>query len=257
MANRIHPTAVVSSRAQLGSGNDIGPFAVIEDDVIIGSDNVICPHAVIKSGTRLGNGNSVHEHAALGGMPQDLKFKPQPTVLVIGDGNMLREYVTIHRASSAEGNTRLGDNNLLMTCSHVGHDCQVGNNVVIASSTALAGHVHIENRAFVSGGVMIHQFTQVGRYAMIGGNSKITQDVLPYFITDGVPGVVRGLNLVGLKRAGFETEDVKALKAAFRTLFREGLPLAEALSRLRVSDNAHVGHLAEFIGRSRRGFHRA
>jgi UDP-N-acetylglucosamine acyltransferase len=170
---------------------------------------------------------------------------------------MLREYVTIHRASSAGASTRLGSNNLLMTCSHVGHDCQVGDNVVIASSTALAGHVHIEDRVFVSGGVMIHQFTQVGRYAMIGGNSKITQDVLPFFITDGVPGVVRGLNLVGLRRAGFESEDVKALKGAFRVLFRESLSLAEALERLRASDNAHVGHLAEFIGRSRRGFHRA
>ncbi len=257
MANRIHSTAVVASGAQLGSGNDIGPFAVIEDDVVMGDDNVIYPHAVIKSGTRLGNGNSVHDHAALGGPPQDLKFKPQPTVLLIGDGNMLREYVTIHRAGSAETTTRLGNNNLLMTCSHVGHDCQVGDNVVIASSTALAGHVHIEDRAFVSGGVMIHQFTQVGCYAMIGGNSKITQDVLPYFITDGVPGVVRGLNLVGLKRAGFASEDVQALKGAFRALFRGGLPLAQALERLQTSDNAHVAHLAEFIGRSQRGFHRA
>ncbi|KPK37913.1 MAG: hypothetical protein AMJ69_09930 [Gammaproteobacteria bacterium SG8_47] len=233
MTNTIHPTAVVSGKAQLGVGNEIGPFAVIEDDVVIGDNNLICSHAVIKSGTRMGSGNSVHDHAAIGGVPQDLKFKPQPTTLEIGDGNMLREY-----------------------CSHVGHDCQLGDNIVVASSTALAGHVHIEDRAFVSGGVMIHQFTQVGCYAMIGGNSKITQDVLPFFITDGVPGVVRGLNLVGLKRAGFDSEDVKALKAAFRALFREQLSLAQALERLRASDNRHVGHLVEFISRSKRSFHR-
>ena len=256
MTNTIHPTAVVSGEAQLGVGNEIGPFAVIEDDVVIGDNNLICSHAVIKSGTRMGSGNSVHDHAAIGGVPQDLKFKPQPTTLEIGDGNMLREYVTIHRAGGAGTTTRLGNNNLLMTCSHVGHDCQLGDNIVVASSTALAGHVHIEDRAFVSGGVMIHQFTQVGCYAMIGGNSKITQDVLPFFITDGVPGVVRGLNLVGLKRAGFDSEDVKALKAAFRALFREQLSLAQALERLRASDNRHVGHLVEFISRSKRSFHR-
>jgi len=257
MTNNIHPTAFISPTAKLGTDNEIGPFVVIEDDVELGNHNVIRSGAVLRSGTRVGNGNRLHEYAVLGGEPQDLGFDPAtPSHVVLGDNNVIRESSTIHRASRAGQATRLGNSNYLMTLVHVGHDCQLGNNVIIAPSTGLGGHVQVDDRAFISGGVMIHQFARVGRLAMIGGNSKITQDVLPYMITDGVPGRVRGLNLVGLKRAGFKTGDLRVLKKAYQTLFRSGAGLEETIEQLRGSGEELAVSLADFITDSRRGFHR-
>lgn len=254
--NEIHSTAIVSAKAELGKANTIGPFVIIEDGVKLGDNNHIAAHAVVKRHTRMGSNNAIAEHVVLAGLPQDLGFADKPTYVELGDGNTLREGVTINRATKDNGTTRLGDNNYLMALAHIGHDCQLGNHIVIAPSSGIGGHVHIADRAFISGGVMVHQFGRIGAYAMLGGNSKITQDCLPFMITDGVPASVHGLNIVGLKRAGFKLEAIKALKEAYRTLFRSPLSLEEKLARLKQTDNEYVADLARFITESRRGFHR-
>ncbi len=254
--NEIHPTAVVSDKATLGKGNTIGPYAVIEDNVQMGDNNHIAAHVVLKKYTRLGNDNTLAEHVVLAGLPQDLGFADKPTYVELGNGNTLREGVTINRATKDNGATRLGNDNYLMALVHVGHDCQLGNNIIIAPSSGIGGHVQIADRAFISGGVMVHQFGRIGSYAMLGGNSKITQDCLPFMMTDGVPASVHGLNIVGLKRAGFKMDDIKALKEAYRILFRTSQSLEEKLAQIKAIDNEHVGTLAEFISASKRGFHR-
>ena len=258
MSNRIHPTAIVAEGARLGTGNEIGPYVIIEGDVVLGDGNHLASHCVIKRGCRMGNNNRVAEHAVIGGDPQDLGFDPAtPSRVEIGDDNVLREYVTVHRGSKAEGVTRLGNGNYLMVEAHVAHDCRLADNIVIAPATGIGGHVHIDSRAFISGGVMVHQFVHIGRLAMIGGNTKLTQDALPYMITDGVPGRVRGLNSVGLRRAGFGREDMRALKQAYRILFDGRAELDDMLARLRALDSEHCRALADFIAASQRGFHRA
>jgi len=258
VANQIHSTAVVSERAQLGDGNCIGPFVVIEDDVVFGDNNRIDTHSVIKNGSRIGNNNTIHEHVVFGGVPQDISFKGADTYAELGNNNVLREFVTVNRATTKEsGWTRIGNNNYLMAVSHVAHDCQLGNYIVMANDAVLAGHVHIGDRAFISGGVKVHQFTKIGGYAMIGGNSKITQDCLPYMITDGVPGKVRGLNIVGLKRAGFTMQDMRELKQIYHTLFDSHRDLDVIIEELNQLHSVHAKHLLEFIKASKRNFHRA
>ena len=257
MSNEIHATAVVAPGARLGKGNRIGPFAVIEDDVELGDDNKIHAHAVLKRGCRLGDANAVHEHAVIGGLPQDIGFTERPSFVVLGDRNVLREGVTVHRATREEGSTRLGSDNFLMVNVHLGHDCQFGDHVIVATGSGFGGHVTVADRAVISGGVMVHQHARIGRFAMIGGNTKLTQDALPFMITDGVPGEVRGLNAVGLKRGGFSVSDLRALKQAYRTLFRASGSLEAHLSELAGDAHPLVSELAEFIAGSKRGFHRA
>jgi UDP-N-acetylglucosamine acyltransferase len=257
VSNQIHATAIVSDKAELGSSNAIGPFVVIEDNVVLGDNNRVDAHSVIKQGSRIGNENSIHEHVVFGGNPQDFSFKDADTYVQMGNGNVLREYVTVNRATTKEtGWTRIGNDNYFMAVSHVAHDCQLGNNIVMANDAVLAGHVHIGDRAFISGGVKIHQFTRIGAYAMIGGNSKITQDCLPYMITDGVPGKVRGLNAVGLKRAGFTLQDIRELKQAYRTLFDSHRDMDVVLDELEQQDSSLAKNLADFIRASKRNFHR-
>lgn len=258
VSNQIHPTAVISPQAELGTGNRIGPFVVIEDDVVLGNDNRIDAHSVIKDGARIGDANRFHEHVVYAGIPQDLGFKDAATYARLGSHNVLREFVTVHRATTKEnGVTAIGDHNYFMATAHIAHDCQLGNHVIMANDAVLAGHVHIEDRVFVSGGVKIHQWAHIGEYAMIGGNSKITQDCLPYMITDGHPGRVRGLNLVGLKRAGFKLDELRALKHAFRVLLGARGSLEEQLVELEGMDSPRVQHLLKFIRASKRGFHRS
>ncbi|MDT4896060.1 MAG: UDP-N-acetylglucosamine acyltransferase [Acidobacteriota bacterium] len=253
----IHPTAVVSPRAQIGAGVSIQPYAVIEDDVVIGAGCEIAAHVVVKQFTTLGQRNRIYEHAVLGGEPQDVKFKGEASELVIGDDNSVREYVTLHRASGEGEATRIGSRNFLMIGVHVAHNCVVGDDNIFANEVALAGHITIEDHVFLSNNVGAHQFVRFGRYAMVGGKSKIVQDVLPFFITDGNPPRVRGLNTVGLRRAGFSAEERRALKDAYRILFRSHLALADALSELARVTDENVQHLVNFIRDSRRGFSRA
>ena len=257
MSNTIHPTAIVSNQAQLGDNNIIGPQVVVEANVQIGDGNTLMTGALLKEGVNIGDDNSIHEYAVIGGLPQDLGFDPTTASYVtIGNGNTLREYVTVHRASKQDAFTRLGDENYLMTHVHLGHDCELANRVIIAPGTGLGGFVHVAERAFISGGVMVHQFVKIGTLAMIGGNSKITQDVLPYMITDGVPGIVRGLNLVGLRRAGCSRTDIQALKQAYQIIHRSAQPQQIILEQLRELADPFALHLAEFIADSGRSFHR-
>ncbi len=249
----IHPTAVVSPHAELAAGVRVGPYAMIEADVTLGADCEIGAHAVVKRYTNLGARNRVFEHATLGGEPQDVKFKGERSRLLIGDDNLIRESATIHRASGEGEATRVGSRNFLMIGVHIAHNCEVGDDNIFANGAALAGHVMVEDHVFLSSNVGAHQFVRFGRYAMVGGKSKIVQDVLPFFITDGNPARVRGLNSVGLRRAGFSAASRLALKRAYQLLFRGALPLAAALATLEQTNDEHVRHLIAFIRDSRRG----
>lgn len=235
----------------------IHPTAIIEDDVEIGPDCEIGAYAVIKRFTRLGARNRIYEHAVLSGEPQDVKFKNEQSLLEIGDDNLIREFCTLHRANGAGETTRIGSRNLFMVGVHVAHNCTIGDDNVFANDVALAGHITIEDHVFLSNNVGAHQFVRMGRYAMVGGKSKIVQDVLPFFITDGNPPRVRGLNSVGLTRGGFSEEAKRALKNAYRTLFKSAVPLADVLNELEQVDDENVAHLVNFIRGSKRGFIRA
>ncbi len=256
MSNEIHPLASVAKGARLGKGNVIGPFAVIEEDVVLGDNNRLHGHAMLRNGTRLGEGNVVHPFAVLGGEPQDLGFKGFDSQVVVGDRNTFRESVTVHRSTQQDGITRIGNDCFLMANVHIGHDCILADHVVVAPSSGLGGFVEVEERAFISGGVMVHQFCHIGRNAMIGGNAKVIKDALPFYITDGTPARVRGVNLIGLRRSGFSADEIRDIRRAYRILLRSGLSLREALACLRENESPWVAHLCEFISRSRRSFHR-
>lgn len=250
----LHPTALIGPGARLGAGVSVGPYAVIEDDVVIGDGTEVRAHAVVKRYTTLGSGNTLHEGAILGGEPQDVSFVEARTELRIGDGNRIREGVTLHRGSKPGSATVIGSECFLMACVHVAHDDQIGDLVILANNVVLAGHVSVGERAFLSGGVVVHQFCRIGRLAMIGGNSKVVQDCLPFVISDGVPARARGLNVVGLRRAGIGAAQVRTLKEAYRLLTRAGLPLATALDRIAALQDPLAGELVAFARSSRRSF---
>ncbi|HEY4422894.1 MAG TPA: acyl-ACP--UDP-N-acetylglucosamine O-acyltransferase [Pyrinomonadaceae bacterium] len=235
----------------------IHPTAIIEDNVEIGPDCEIGAYAVIKQYTRLGARNRVFEHAVIGGEPQDVKFKGETSYLDIGDDNIIREYCTFHRANGEGETTRIGSRNFFMVGVHVAHNCEIGDDNIFANEVALAGHITIEDHVFLSNNVGAHQFVRMGRYAMIGGKSKIVQDVLPFFITDGNPSRLRGVNSVGLRRGGFSEEERRALKDAYKLLFRSTLPIQDGLHELEQVDDENVAHLVRFIRSSKRGFIRA
>jgi len=235
----------------------IHPTAIVENDVEIGPDCEIGAYAVVKQYTRIGARNRIFEHAVIGGEPQDVKFKGETSYLEIGDDNIIREYCTLHRANGEGQTTRIGSRNFFMVGVHVAHNCVIGEDNIFANDVALAGHITIEDHVFLSNNVGAHQFVRMGRYAMIGGKSKIVQDVLPFFITDGNPSRLRGVNSVGLRRGGFSEEERRALKDAYKVLFRSGVPLQDALRELEQVDDENVSHLVRFIRSSKRGFTRA
>jgi UDP-N-acetylglucosamine acyltransferase len=250
----IHPTSIISERAQLGLNVTIGPYAVIEKETVIGDGTEIRAHSVIKRYTTLGPENVVHEGAVLGGEPQDLGFSEAESYLRTGARNSIREGVTMHRGTQPGSVTSVGSDCFIMAYAHVAHNCRLGDRVILANNVALAGHVEIDDRAFISGGVVVHQFCRIGRLAMVGGNSKIVQDCLPFVITDGMPGRAHGLNLVGLKRAGFKSSEIQKLKEAYRILLRSGLALELAISRMSDLNDPLVDHLIRFAREGERGF---
>ena len=252
-AMSVHPAACVSSEARLGSDVVIGPFAVVEAGVTLGDGCALGAHAVVRSGTRLGQGNRVHEGAILGGEPQDLSFQEAASELRVGDRNVIREGVTLHRSAKPGGATLVGSDCFLMAYVHVAHDDRIGDRVIIANNVALAGHVEVHDRAFLSGGVVVHQFCRVGRLAMVGGNSKVVQDCLPFVITDGHPARARGLNVVGLRRAGLNAAQLRTLKEAYRLLLRSGLAREAALSRMTALGDPLVDEMVAFVRGSKRG----
>lgn len=251
----IHPLAIVSPSAQIGSDVVIGPFAVVEADVEIGAGCQLASHVVVKDGTRLGPGTVVHEGAILGGLPQHLNKPKHPGLLLIGANNTIREHATLHRAMKAEAATIIGDNNFLMAGVHVAHDCRIGNNVIFANNALLAGHVLVEDRAFVSGAVGVHQFCRIGRLAMVGAHAKVVQDVPPFVTIDGITGCVVGLNLIGLRRSGYSSDDIIQLKTAYRLIYRRGLKWSEVLEQLRNEfSEGPAAVYTEFLSGGTRGF---
>ncbi|MDX1963902.1 MAG: acyl-ACP--UDP-N-acetylglucosamine O-acyltransferase [Pirellulales bacterium] len=229
----IHPLAAVSPAARLAADVTIGPFAVVEDDVEIGPGCKIAAHAVIKTGTRMGANNEVCEQSVIGGHPQHLKKTDSLGLLRIGENNVFREFCTVHRALKPENATQIGDNNLFMACAHIAHDCRIGNQIVVANNVLFAGHVTVEDRAFISGAVGVHQFCRIGTLAMVGGHARVIQDIPPYTLVDGQTGDVCGLNLVGLRRGGYTTDQIAQLKAAYRVIYRRGHKWTDMLETLR------------------------
>lgn len=251
----IHSHALVSPKAKIGSDVEIGPFSIVEDDVEIGDGCRIASGVVIKSGTRLGPGNQVFDGAVLGGLPQHVRPPQHTGKLEIGASNTLREYVTLHRALHEGGATTVGDHNLLMVGTHIAHDCKVGNNTIFANNVLLAGHVIVEDRAYLSGSVAVHQFCRIGTLAMIGGHARVPQDVPPYVTVDGGTGLIVGLNLIGLRRNGFTAGEIAELKAAYRVIYRSGHNWTEVLQALRAQfDSGPTARFHEFLSQGTRGF---
>ncbi len=250
----IHPTAIVSHLAEIASDVRVGPYAIIEEGVRIGAGCEIGAHAVIKRYTTMGERNRVFEHATLGGEPQDVKFKGERSYLMIGDDNLIREGVTIHRATGEHKVTYIGSRNFLMIGVHIAHNCRLEDDCTFANGTALAGHIKAEDHVFLSSEVGVHQYVRLGRYAMVGGKTAIRQDVIPFVISDGNPARVRGLNTVGLRRGGFSREARLNLKRACHLLLRSHLPLETALRNMERLDDKNVSHLIQFVRDSRRGF---
>ncbi len=252
---QIHPSAYVSSKAEIGSNVAIGPFSIVEDGVLVGDNCRLAGHVTIKSGTALGANNEVAEGAVLGGSPQHLRAGSELGTLLIGNGNRIREYVTIHRAMAPSGCTKIGDGNMIMVNAHIAHDCCVGNNTVIVNNVMLAGHITIGDGAYFGGAAGIHQFCRVGRLAMIGGQSHLSQDVPPFVMVDGISSHIVGLNLVGLRRAGIGRGEIADLKAAYRVIYRSGLLWSDTLAVLK--NTFKEGPAAEFhpfLSTGERGF---
>lgn len=229
----IHPTAIVSPQARLAADVTVGPYSVIGPDVSIGSGCSIGPHVVISGPTTIGTGNRIFQFASLGDDPQDKKYAGEPTTLEIGHRNTIREFCTINRGTVQDaGVTRVGDDNWLMAYTHIAHDCQVGNHVIMSNNATLAGHVHIGDYAILSGFAAVHQFCRIGMHSFIGGFAGITRDVLPFMMVAGQPPQPHGINQEGLKRRGFDADQLRHLKEAYRLLYRSGLRLTEAREQL-------------------------
>jgi UDP-N-acetylglucosamine acyltransferase len=251
----IAPTAKIHPDAKIGPGVGIGDFCVVESDVEIGAGCVLEPHVFVKRWTTLGERNRISAGTVLGTDPLDKAFDAAArSYLRIGNGNQIREHYTISRGTQPESVTEIGDENYIMTSGHIAHNCKIGNRTVICSCALVAGYVEVEDQAFISGGVVVHQYSKIGRLAMIGGNTRVNSDVPPFFLYSGFNVAAMGLNLVGLKRAGYKHADVVALKKAYQILYRSGLKLEEALARIETEiPTPETRHLVEFVRRSERG----
>jgi UDP-N-acetylglucosamine acyltransferase len=248
------PTARVHPYASVASHCHIGEFCVIESDVVLGVGCMLEPYVYVKRWTSLGDYNEISSGTVLGTDPLDKAFQGDRSYLRIGSNNKIREHYTISRGTEAESETRIGDGNYIMTSGHIAHNCTLANNIVVASCALVAGHVEIESGAFLSGGVVVHQHSRIGSLAMVGGNTRVNKDLPPYFLYSDFNVAAKGLNLVGLRRAGVEGTEIQALKIAFRLLYRSGLPRKIALERILFeAPSDHTRHLVQFIEQSKRG----
>ncbi|TAM82105.1 MAG: acyl-ACP--UDP-N-acetylglucosamine O-acyltransferase [Acidobacteria bacterium] len=254
---KAHPTAVIHSKARLACSVTVGPYTVIGEEVELGEDCEVMSHVVLSGPAKFGKGNKVFPYASIGQDPQDLKYRGERTFLEIGDGNVFREFVTIHRGTSTDvGSTRIGNNNLLMAYVHIAHDCQLGSHIIMSNGASLAGHVEIGDHAIVGAFCGIHQFCRIGAYSFLGSYTIVNKDVLPYSKTSADrPMGVYGANRLGLERAGLAKEDIDELQAAFRTLCRSKLNTTQALEKLEAGGikSAHVRALVDFVKTSARG----
>jgi len=253
----IHPTAIISDSAIIGNNVSIGPYCVIGDNVSIGDNSTLKSHVVIDGHTTIGESNLFYPFAAIGQLTQDLKYKEEPTYLIIGDRNTFRENCTIHRSTSPDTPTTIGDDNLFLCYAHVAHDCVIANHCIFSNNASVAGHVIVEDHVIISGLSGVHQFCRVGAHAIIGGFTKVVQDIPPFTIADGNPATIRAINQIGLQRRGFSSEDITTLRRAYKRLFfKKEKNLKEAIEETKQADcakNENVKQLITFLENSERG----
>jgi UDP-N-acetylglucosamine acyltransferase len=252
----LHPTAIIDPAAKLGAGVQVGPYAVIGAAVELGDGCRVGHHATVEGPSRIGPRNEFFPYAAIGFKTQDLKYVGEPTHLEIGEGNVFREFTTVHRGTGPGEKTVIGDGNLFLAYSHIAHNCVVGHRTIFSNNATLAGHVTVGDHAIISGLSAVHQFCRIGAHSIIGGCAKIVQDVPPYLIVDGNPAQLRGVNHVGLERRGFAEADIKALRRAYRILADKTLNFSQAVEKIELSEDAanpHVKVLTEFFRTTQRG----
>lgn len=251
----IDRTARVSPKADLGDGVSIGPFSIVEDDVVIGDNTQVASNVLIAPGARIGRSCQIHHGAVVGTIPQDLKFAGEKTELEIGDGTVIREFVTLNRGTKGRLKTSIGANCLLMAYVHVAHDCMIGNGVILANAVNLGGYVTIEDQAYVGGIVGIHQFVQIGCHVMVGAVARVMKDVPPYIVAGGEPLSFEGLNIVGLRRRAFPPESIAAIEKAYHYIYQSNMNVSQGIKKVReemvLTDE--VKHIVEFIEKSGRG----
>lgn len=257
--SRIHSTAIIAPGAVIADDVQVGAYSIIGDHVSLGTGTIVGPHCVIDGHTTIGKNNHFYRFCSIGGMPQDKKYAGEPTRLEIGDGNMVREYVTINTGTAQDvGVTRIGNDNWIMAYVHIAHDCQLANHTVIANGVQLAGHIHIGDWVVLGGLSAVHQFVRIGAHAMVGGTSSVRQDIPPYVIGAGDPFRPSGVNTEGLKRRGYSESAIKAVKDAYRLLYRRKLTVAEAVEQMQQltqssEDQAAVALMTQFLADSSRG----
>ncbi|MCB0746316.1 MAG: acyl-ACP--UDP-N-acetylglucosamine O-acyltransferase [Ignavibacteriae bacterium] len=255
MNTLIHPSAIISNKAQIGNNTTIGPFTIVEDNVIIGDDCIIGPNVGIYEGARIGKRVKIYQGASISNHPQDLKFANEESIFEVGDDTVIREFATLHRGTKETKISKVGKNCLLMAYSHVAHDCMVGDNCILANSVQLGGHVEIGDWVIIGGGSMVHQFGKVGMHAMIGGGYRAVVDVPPFVLTAGDPLKFEGLNTIGLRRRGFTNDDIYKLKNIYQIIFSGDLNLTQAKQKIRedFKDDNLANAVLEFLGKSTRG----
>lgn len=252
---KIHPTASIDPSAKIGSDVEIGAYSVVGEEAVIGNGTRLRPHVVIEPFVTVGSGCDIFSGAVLGGIPQDRKYKGEKSFLIIGDNNIIREHVTIHRAAGAGNETRIGDDNLIMAYCHIGHNCQIGSSITMANQTGISGYVHVEERVNFGGMVGVHQFVRIGRLAFVGGYSKVVQDVPPFMMADGRPCKVLDLNVIGLRRSGVSAPVRAGLKQAYKLLYRSEMNMSQAIESIEneVAPSPERDYLLDFIRNIRFG----
>lgn len=258
MSVTIHPTAIVSGKAELADGVSVGAYSIIEDDVVVGQNTEIRTHAVLANGSRIGNNCKIFSHAVIATEPQDLKFSGETTYAFVGDETVVREYATVNRGTSETGKTTVGKNCLLMAYTHVAHDCRIGDNVIFSNFSSFAGHVTVEDHVVFGGYTKIHQFSKIGAHAMIGADVKVVKDVPPYVLVGSMPGKIDMVNKIGLKRRGFSPEKIREIDGFYRAILWSGLNNKDGIAKY-LSDNEpsdEIRHIIDFIESSERGIYR-
>ena len=255
---QVHPTAIIDRGAELGAGTIVGPYCIIGAGVVLGPDCWLQHHVTLSGPMRAGARNKFWAYSSIGQQTQDLKYRGEPTYLEIGDENTFREFVTVNRSTSSDGKTRIGSCGNFLAYTHIAHDCVVGDGVIFSNNGTLAGHVEVGDHAIMGGLTAVHQFCRIGRFAITGGCSKIVQDVPPFMIADGNPAEIRGINLVGLERNGFTPERVKAIKEAFRLIYRSNYNRRQAIEAIQkeLLPSEEITQLVDFIASSERGITR-
>lgn len=247
--NKIHPTAIVHKNAKIGDDVEIGAYAIIEENVEIGNGTIIGPHVGIYDGARIGKNVKIYQGASISNYPQDLKFAGEQTYFYVGDNTTIREFVTLHKGTTATGKSEVGSNCLLMAYTHIAHDCKIGNNCILANSVQIGGHVHIDDWVIIGGSTPVHQFTKIGMHAMIGGGFRTTVDIPPYVLAAGEPLRYSGLNVIGLRRRGFSNDDIYTLKDAYSIIFGKHYNFSEALDvvKNKYPDSKPVQNILNFF----------